>query len=202
MPILSGSQTEVLWNGLREAYDVDELRRLLRFALDKRLDNITLASNFDARVFDVIDNAERENWVLRLISAVCDARPDNAALRTVAAAVGLTAAPPSLKDARIAGSNLERVILDSPFYSRTADGEAMVAEKRASSSFGSRADVLLSQSFVEYLTPQRLSGATPGIHWRRIRVRYPLWYEMRPLVAWAKRARRPSRFDLWVAAKP
>jgi hypothetical protein len=120
MPILSGSQTEVLWNGLREAYDLDELRRLLRFALDKRLDNITLASNFDARVFDVIDNAERENWVLRLISAVCDARPDNAALRTVAAAVGLTAAPPSLKDARVAGSNLERVILDSPFQDISA----------------------------------------------------------------------------------
>jgi SAM-dependent methyltransferase len=111
--------------------------------------------------------------------------------------------PRALQEAaRVTRKSGALVILDSPFYSRTADGEAMVAEKRASSSFGSRADVLLSQSFVEYLTPQRLSGATPGIHWRRIRVRYPLWYEMRPLVAWLKRARRPSRFDLWVAVKP
>lgn len=120
MPILSGSQTEDFWNGLREAYDLDQFRRLLRFALDKRLDNITLGASYDTRVFDVIENAERENWVLRLISAACDARPDNARLRTVAAEVGLTAAPSSLEDVRVAGSSLERVILDSPFQDISA----------------------------------------------------------------------------------
>lgn len=120
MPILSGSQAEAFWKGAREAYDLDEFRRLLRFALDKRLENITLGASFDARVYDVIENAERENWVLRLISAATDARPDNVQLRAVAAEVGLTAAPPNLKNTRVAGDSLERIILDSPFHDISA----------------------------------------------------------------------------------
>lgn len=95
-------------------------------------------------------------------------------------------------------------ILDSPFYRRAADGEAMVAEKksRGTALFGAQADVLLSPDFIEYLTPERLSAALPELRWTRKRVRYPLWYELRPLRAWLKGERRPSRFDLWIAAKP
>jgi SAM-dependent methyltransferase len=95
-------------------------------------------------------------------------------------------------------------ILDSPFYRRAADGEAMVAEKKArgGASFGAQADVLLSPDFIEYLTPERLSAAVPELHWSHKRVRYPLWYELRPLRAWLKGERTPSRFDLWIAAKP
>jgi SAM-dependent methyltransferase len=95
-------------------------------------------------------------------------------------------------------------ILDSPFYRSAADGEAMVAEKKSlgEPSFGAKADVLLSQNFIEYLTPERLTAAVPELDWSRRRVRYPLWYELRPLRAWLKGGRRPSRFDLWIAAKP
>src|SRR4029077_4256219 len=77
-------------------------------------------------------------------------------------------------------------ILDSPFYRRAADGEAMVAEKksRGAASFGAQADVLLSPDFVEYLTADRLRVAVPELRWSRRRVRYPLWYELRPLRAW------------------
>ena len=38
-----------------------------------------------------------------------------------------------------------------------------------------------------------------GLAWRRHRVRYPLWYELRPLVARLRGRRAPSRFDLWEA---
>ncbi len=95
-------------------------------------------------------------------------------------------------------------ILDSPFYRRAADGEAMVAEKksRGAASFGAQADVLLAPDFIEYLTPERLSAALPELRWVRKRVRYPLWYELRPLRAWLKDDRKPSRFDLWIAVKP
>ena len=95
-------------------------------------------------------------------------------------------------------------ILDSPFYRRAADGEAMVADKksRGAVAFGAQADVLLAPSFIEYLTPERLSSAIPGLRWTRKRVRYPLWYELRPLQAWLKDERKPSRFDLWIAVKP
>jgi len=95
-------------------------------------------------------------------------------------------------------------ILDSPFYRSAADGDAMVAEKksRGTAFFGAQAEVLLSPNFIEYLTPERLSAAFPELRWVRKRVRYPLWYELRPLLARLKGERKPSRFDLWIAAKP
>ena len=77
----------------------------------------------------------------------------------------------------------------------------MVAEKRrtAARQFGDRADALLSMNFMEYLTQERLSAASAacGIVWRRHRVTYPFWYEVRPLLAAMRRKRAPSRFDLW-----
>lgn len=95
-------------------------------------------------------------------------------------------------------------ILDSPFYRHDNDGEAMVAEKQAlgQKEFGGSAEILLAQNFIEYLTPERLSAAAPLLSWRRHRVVYPLWYELRPLAARIRRARAPSRFDLWTAHAP
>jgi SAM-dependent methyltransferase len=96
------------------------------------------------------------------------------------------------------------VILDSPFYRRAADGEAMVAEKRrtAPAQFGDLASDLMALPFVEYLTAERLAQASLGLGltWRRHRVLYPVWYELRPLAAFFRRRRPPSRFDLWEAA--
>ncbi|HEU4630439.1 MAG TPA: methyltransferase domain-containing protein [Gemmatimonadaceae bacterium] len=98
------------------------------------------------------------------------------------------------------------VVLDSPFYTSDAAGAAMVAEKRceAAALFGDRADALLGLPFIEYLTRERLERASRGLGlaWRRHRVRYPLWYEARPLLAWLRRRRPPSRFDLWECTTP
>ena len=103
--------------------------------------------------------------------------------------------------ARVARRGGRLVILDSPFYRRERDGAAMVAEKQrqAAARFGERADALLGLPFIEFLTRARLRTASHalGVRWRRHRVRYPLWYEARPLVARLARQRRPSRFDLW-----
>jgi SAM-dependent methyltransferase len=95
-------------------------------------------------------------------------------------------------------------ILDSPFYRHDADGQAMVAEKRSQGrkNFGGDAEILLAQNFIEYLTPHRLGAAAPLLSWRRHRVTYPLWYELRPLAARIRRTRKPSRFDLWSARVP
>lgn len=95
------------------------------------------------------------------------------------------------------------VILDSPFYAREQDGLAMIREKHAQAAerFGPRADTLLAPAFVEFLTRDRLATASPLV-WRRHRVRYPFWYELRPLLAALRRRRPPSRFDLWVARRP
>ena len=95
-------------------------------------------------------------------------------------------------------------ILDSPFYVSEREGERMVAEKHAQAAarFGARAEVLTSQNFIEFLTRQRLETALSSLSWSRHRVRYPLWYEMRPVFAWLKGSRRPSRFDVWSARVP
>ena len=82
----------------------------------------------------------------------------------------------------------------------------MVAEKRrhASARFGDRAGDLVALPFVEYLTRERLAEASAplGLRWRRHRVRYPLAYELRPLIALLRRRRTPSRFDLWECTVP
>jgi SAM-dependent methyltransferase len=98
------------------------------------------------------------------------------------------------------------VIMDSPFYRREADGLAMAAEKAAGAvqRFGARAETLMALPFIEFLTRERLARASAGLHlrWERRRVLYPLWYELRPLAAALKGARPPSRFDLWIGARP
>lgn len=93
------------------------------------------------------------------------------------------------------------VILDTPFYAHEEAGFAMVSEKhtRARANFGHRAEALLSLPFIEFLTRDRLARASPGMLWRRQPVRYPLWYEARPVIARLRGQRPPSRFDLWMA---
>ena len=98
------------------------------------------------------------------------------------------------------------VILDSPFYAKDAQGAAMVAEKHAHAAerFGERAQSLLALPHIEYLTAARLRAASAllGLAWRRRRVLYPLWYELRPLAARLRGTRTPSRFDIWTAQIP
>jgi SAM-dependent methyltransferase len=101
--------------------------------------------------------------------------------------------------ARVGGSV---VVLDSPFYRSAEHGEAMLSEKRrdAERRFGTRARALLALAFVEYLTRERLSEASHDARlgpWRKHRVRYPLWYELRGLRARLRGDRPPSRFDMW-----
>ncbi len=97
-------------------------------------------------------------------------------------------------------------ILDSPFYDAEAEGRAMVVEKqsKAPQQFGALADDLMALPFVEFLTHARLEAAAAplGLQWRRHRVRYPLWYEARPLLAHLRGQRAPSRFDVWEAVVP
>ena len=95
-------------------------------------------------------------------------------------------------------------VLDSPFYAGEAAGAAMVAEKHqaAGRTFGERAGALLALPFIEFLTRDRLTEAswTLPLTWTRLRVRYPLWYELRGVRARLKGERTPSRFDIWLGA--
>ncbi len=90
-------------------------------------------------------------------------------------------------------------VLDSPFYEREADGDAMVAEKRreAMQTFGDRASALMAVPSIEYLTADRLTSAAPHVAWRRHPVQFPQWYEQRAISARSEGRRTPSRFELW-----
>jgi SAM-dependent methyltransferase len=94
-------------------------------------------------------------------------------------------------------------ILDTPFYHDAHDGERMVRDKRAAAAreWGEHAADLLALDMIEFLTRERLEAASAsyGLAWTRHRVRYPLWYELRPIVARVRGARPPSRFDVWDA---
>lgn len=103
---------------------------------------------------------------------------------------------------RVARSGARIVVLDSPFYRSAAQGEEMVREKKrnAERQFGSRANALLALAFIEFLTPERLADASRDARlgpWRRHRVLYPIWYELRGVRALLRGERTPSRFDLW-----
>ncbi len=97
-------------------------------------------------------------------------------------------------------------ILDSPFYRRAESGEAMAREKRESTRqrFPDLADALLANPAIEYLTPELLNTVAHrlGLSFRRHRVRYPFWYEIRPFLAFLRHRRPPSRFDIWEASLP
>lgn len=97
-------------------------------------------------------------------------------------------------------------ILDSPFYATAESGAAMVAAKHAAAParYGDNADALLALPFIEFLTVERLEAASRPLNlaWRRRRVRYPLWYEWRPVYAALRRHRPPSRFDFWATETP
>lgn len=107
MPILSGRQVERMSAALRGAFSLDEFSRLLYYAFRRRLDDITLGGSFETRVFEVILEAERDGWVQGLISAACDYRPRDAALRTLAVDAGLSS---------VDAPTLERIVPGSAFH--------------------------------------------------------------------------------------
>lgn len=163
---------------------------------DDQVDGLGAARAFRARVqFDCLVASFD---TLPVVDRFADLTIFNAALH-YATDLGATLAEAARATRR--GGTL--VILDSPFYAKDAQGAAMVAEKHAHAAerFGDRAHSLLALPHIEYLTTARLRRASAplGLVWRRRRVRYPLWYELRPLAARLRRARMPSRFDIWTA---
>ena len=168
-------------------------------AIDLRTDDVDglgAAEGYRAQLNDMFARTAASFDALPLAGGTFDVVVFNASLhyafeldRTLAEAVRVLA-----PGGRIA-------ILDSPFYRHDHSGQAMVAEKHRSavSQFGDRAADLLALPFVEYLTHERLDSASQrlNVSWRRHRVRYPFWYELRPLRARLTGARTPSRFDVW-----
>jgi len=77
---LSGTQYKQLSQLIRNLFEPGELKRMLMFAEEININNITLADNYEAQVFDVIGDSQRKGWTPKLLNAVREARPQNATL--------------------------------------------------------------------------------------------------------------------------
>ncbi len=91
------------------------------------------------------------------------------------------------------------IVLDSPIYRRREHGELMREERHRSfqSQFGFRSDSIPS---LEFLYDDLLSELERdlGLSWRVYRPWYGWQWHLRPLKAWLKRNRPPSRFQILV----
>jgi effector-associated domain 1 (EAD1)-containing protein len=77
-----GSRMEELRDALCDAFDVQTLRELVRFRLNKDLAAIVPTDvPLSAVVFHLIDLASKEGWLADLVLAACEARPRKPALQ-------------------------------------------------------------------------------------------------------------------------
>ena len=82
---LSGQQLKQLRNALIDAFPKkSSLEQLLYFELEINLDEITKDSDLQDIVFNLIQTAESQGWLLDLVRAACNSNPGNPQLRTVA----------------------------------------------------------------------------------------------------------------------
>jgi Trypsin-like peptidase domain/Effector-associated domain 1 len=101
---LQGRELLAASEALRDAFSPGEFAQLLRFYLDKRLENLAAPGNFQAVVYEVLDQAEREGWTSNLLAAAREANPTNPRLMALAEAWQLAPVRPETRDA------LERII--------------------------------------------------------------------------------------------
>jgi SAM-dependent methyltransferase len=91
------------------------------------------------------------------------------------------------------------IILDSPIYGKRVHGERMAAERHAEfeKRYGFRSDALTS---IEFLDEPRMSELAHALdlRWRVYRPWYGWRWHLRPVKAWIRRRRPPSRFWIFV----
>ena len=89
MQKLTGQQYEQFSKALRDAYDAPRLKRMLRFRLDKNLDDISIAPSLEEIVFALIGTAAAEGWTADLLRAARESNPGSPALLAFAQQFGL-----------------------------------------------------------------------------------------------------------------
>jgi hypothetical protein len=98
---LDGPQTEKLNEALNSAFKLNDLKRMLRFKLDKDLDNYVGPGSKLEVIFEIVDAAERGGWTDRLVTAGREFNPGNPDLLAFAETVGLASlnrADPQTRD--------------------------------------------------------------------------------------------------------
>jgi len=119
---LTGTQYQQFSEVLRRAFTPAELRRMLEFRLERNLDDLSLAPDYQGIVFDVIGASQREGWTDRLLLAARDQNPGNAVLLAFAQQFGL--APGGAPDR----PNLEKLIVDTNAFLNIAQWRENLGE--------------------------------------------------------------------------
>ncbi len=88
--ILTGQQIEALQNALIAAFpSYDTQKRMLRFQLDKRLEEIVGTGALKKITFDLIETAEAEGWLYELVQGARKQNPGNPPLIEFEKSIGL-----------------------------------------------------------------------------------------------------------------
>ncbi len=103
---LDGRQSRELSEALRDAFDHASLTRMLFYGLDRKLQDISLDSNMQTVVFELLMASRREGWTDRLILEARASTPDNPKLQVFAQKLGLALGEPSKR-------RLERTIRET-----------------------------------------------------------------------------------------
>jgi V8-like Glu-specific endopeptidase len=104
---LSGSQYQQLRDALVDAFREERLIELLKFRLDKDFYRFKRGSDYDAVVFYLIQDAQAQGWVDKLVAAARESNPGNPELWRFAQEYNLAISMPSTLSGRGA---LERTI--------------------------------------------------------------------------------------------
>lgn len=90
---LTGPQERMFSEVLRKAFpDPDRLDAVLQFYLEIPRADLTLKTNYPARVFDILVDAKARNWTHKLLLAAREANPENPDLLAFAQQFGLASA--------------------------------------------------------------------------------------------------------------
>jgi S1-C subfamily serine protease len=114
---LTGQQLRALRNALVDAFNSATFEQMLRFELNKKVENIAGSGPLNSVAFKVIDAAEMEGWTLELVRAARMTNPGNAGLHQIAHMLSLS----STRELQPAALNFEKIVRDgAPFLDPTA----------------------------------------------------------------------------------
>jgi V8-like Glu-specific endopeptidase len=130
---LTGQQFQEFWEALRAGFTVPRLREMVRFGLDKRLDDITVADNLRQIVFDLIQEAEMAGYTMQLLQAARRSQPGNEKLLAFAQQFGLSSNTPALE--KIVRENLKFLPI-TQWRTRLGEAEVRVCRVETGTSFG------------------------------------------------------------------
>jgi len=81
--MMPGVQFQEVHKALLEAYNKASLRQMLRFRLDRDLEELVADATFSSMIFDLLALAEEEGWDTKLVREAHLQNPGNAALAAV-----------------------------------------------------------------------------------------------------------------------